>query len=331
MSRPSVCFFAKLQDRGVLDRVEFYAQDVRLLRDLGFDVQIATRLSEIRPADFYFVWWWTWAFFPVWIARLLHRPVIVTGVFGTWRFRRRPRLHQALMRYVLQHATANVFLSEMEHREVRTSFAVHNPYYVPLTVDTDLYAPGSRPREDFILTVGWMHAKNAERKSMPEVIQAADRICRLHPHIRFLIAGEHGSYYPRLAHLARSSTAPDRIEFPGIVSLTEKISLMQRCKVYLQPSRFEGFGLAILEAMSCSAPVLTSGVGAVPEVVGDAARLVDGTSPDSIAEGLHYLLTHPDCREALGARGRARAEDLFPYARRKRELGMVIERARALR
>jgi hypothetical protein len=228
--------------------VEFYAQDMRILRDLGFDVQISTRLSERRPADFYLVWW-MWAFFAVWIARLLHRPIIVTDVFGARCFRRRPWLHQAQMRYALQHATANAFLSEMEQSEVRAS----------------------------------------------------------------LVAGEHRSYYPKLAHLARSSTAPDWIEFPGIVSLTEKLSLMQRCKVYLQPSRVEGFGLATFEAMSCSAPARTSGVGAVPEVVGDAARLVDGTSPGSIAEGLHCLLTHPGCRESLGARGRARAEDLFPY------------------
>ena len=55
----------------MLRRVEFYAQDLRILADLGFDVRIATKLTELRPADLYFVWWWTWAFFPVLITRLL--------------------------------------------------------------------------------------------------------------------------------------------------------------------------------------------------------------------------------------------------------------------
>jgi glycosyltransferase involved in cell wall biosynthesis len=65
---------------------------------------------------------------------------------------------------------------------------------------------------------------------------------------------------------------------------------MRECTVYLQPTRYEGFGLAILEAMSCGAPVVTSARGAVPEVVGDTAILVDGTSPMAIADGvLQYL------------------------------------------
>jgi glycosyltransferase involved in cell wall biosynthesis len=325
MRKRSACFFARVGDRAILDRVEFYAQDLRVLRELGFDVHVATTIQEIRPADFYFVWWWTWAFFPVCVARMLRRPVIVTGVFDNWMFTDRHPAHQAMMRYALRHATSNVFVSQLEHKEVPAQFAVADPCYVPLTVDTDVYVPGSTPREDFALTVGWMQDGNAQRKGMPEVIRAAAKLRGMGHEMRFIMAGEHGTYYPTLVELAKDLGVADLVEFPGAISLADKIRLMQRCRVYLQPSRFEGFGLAILEAMSCGAPVITSAVGAVPEVVGEAAILVDGTSPDSIAGGVKYLLEACSVGTILGEKARARAETLYPHARRQQELRELIQ------
>lgn len=76
-----VCFFAKAPHRSPLTTLEYYEQDLRILRELGFDVTTATRWSEIpRNMDLYFVWWWQWAFLVV-LKNLLNRtPLIATGV-----------------------------------------------------------------------------------------------------------------------------------------------------------------------------------------------------------------------------------------------------------
>jgi glycosyltransferase involved in cell wall biosynthesis len=116
----------------------------------------------------------------------------------------------------------------------------------------------------------------------------------------------------------------DSVEFPGVISREQKISLMQHCKIYVSPSWYEGFGLTILEAMSCGAPVISSPVGAVPEVVGDAGLLVDGTSPEAIADAVNRYAEDATLREEVGRRGRIRAETEFPYSRRKRDLAKVI-------
>src|SRR5262249_47312849 len=124
--KPRACFFARVSDAKVLERVEFYAQDLRILRELGFDVHIATSAFELRPADLFFVWWWTWAFLPVAFARTLRRPVVVTGVFDLWNFDERPAWHRRLMRYALRNADYNVFISQLEHRQVPERFRVQH-------------------------------------------------------------------------------------------------------------------------------------------------------------------------------------------------------------
>ncbi len=325
MSHKSISFFAKVKDHEALRRTEFYAQDLSILAELGYDVKICLTPRDLRPADLYYVWWWTWACFPVAFARTLGRPVIVTGVMDYWKFDDRPAWQQQMMRFALKRAHANVFVSELEYQQVPQHLPTSNPSFCPLIVDTKLYSPGSALREDFVLTVAWMRDDNAIRKCIPEVVKAAHLIHREHPHIRFVVAGEKESYYPILEQMVTELGAKDYISFPGVISQEEKIDLMRRCKVYLQPSRFEGFGLAILEAMSCGASIVTSPVGAVPEVVGETARLVDGTSPEAIAEAVSALLSQEKARVELGQQARRRAETVFPYERRKRDLQRIIE------
>ena len=160
----------------MLQRVQFYAQDLAILRGLGHAVDVATRAHQLRPADVYFVWWWTWAFQPMALAALLRRPVVITGVFDEWAFDARPAPHRWLMRQALERADANIFVSELERAVICRRFAVRHPAHVPLTVDSTRYQPGRVPREPFLLTMGWLTKGNAERKGVPLVLQTMARL-----------------------------------------------------------------------------------------------------------------------------------------------------------
>jgi len=325
MSR-TVCFFVEGVDAEALQRIEFYAQDIRILRDAGFDIQFASRLSDLRPADLFFVWWWTWALAPIVYAKLLRRPVIVTGVLDVNYYQPRPWWHKAGMRRAFAMADANVFTSELELRELPRMFRVRNPSYVPLTVDDASYSPNGRRRDNLVCTVGWLQQPNATRKCIAEVIRAAALVHERRPDARFVIAGAKGNFADEAAALIRDVGADGYVQLPGAISREEKIRLMRECAVYLQPTRYEGFGLAILEAMSCGAPVVTSPSGAVPEVVGDTALMVDGTSPASIADGVLRYLDSPTLREEMGRRARRRAVERFRYAERRDKMIALIER-----
>ena len=83
--------------------------------------------------------------------------------------------------------------------------------------------------------------------------------------------------------------------------------LYRLADVFVFPSLYEGFGLPPLEAMASGTPVLTSNVSSLPEVVGDAAILINPYDPRSIADGMRRLLTDTALRQDLKARGLARA------------------------
>jgi len=324
----TACFFCRTNDPGILERVDFYAQDLRILKDLGFDVRVATRPSELVPANLYFVWWWTWAFLPIMYARLRRKPVIVTGTFDYWKFAERPAWHRALQRYALRAADANVFVSELERSSVSEALATRNAQYVPHGVDTSIFVPppADAVREPFILTIAGsgMDHQNSTRKCIAEIIRAAPLIRRQHPETRFVIVGKKGTDFPMLCELAHDVGAGSYIDFPGIIDDSEKLRLLQTCRAYLQPSRYEGFGLSILEAMSCGAPVITTAVGAVPEVGGDAVRYSLDSSPESIAEATSAVLSDLGAQRALARAARQRAVSCFPIERRRHELEKVV-------
>jgi glycosyltransferase involved in cell wall biosynthesis len=325
MSRKA-CFFVEGLDAAALERIEFYAQDIQILKDAGFEIEFVSKLHDLRPADLFFVWWWTWALAPIAYAKMLRRPVLVTGTLDINYYKSRPWWHKAIMRRAFALADANVFVSQLEFGGIPPLFPVRNPHCIPHCVDHFVYSPNGRRVDNLIVTLGWLQQPNATRKCIAEIIQAAPLIHQRWPDVRFVIAGAKGNFADEAAAVARRVGAESYVEFPGAISREEKIRLMRECTAYLQPTHYEGFGLAILEAMSCGAPVVTSPRGAVPEVVGDTAIFVDGGSPASIADGLLQYLEDPSLRETMGQKARRRAVERFQYAERRDRMIPLIER-----
>lgn len=109
------------------------------------------------------------------------------------------------------------------------------------------------------------------------------------------------------AALAEPTLGVRRVDAPGV---SELAALYAGARALVWPSRAEGFGLPVLEAMSAGTPVLTSTATSMPELAGDAALLVDPEDLDALVGGMERLATEPVLRDDLIRRGRARAE---PY------------------
>ena len=148
----------------------------------------------------------------------------------------------------------------------------------PLGVDHDVLRPGDAPREPFLLYPArpWPHKNHAR------LYEAFARVRRDRPELKLVLTGG-GDF----------GAVPDGVEVRGHVSRDEVVSLMQRAAALVFPSLYEGFGLPPVEAMACGCPVACSNAAALPEIVGDAARLFDPHEPEEIAAAILDVLADP--------------------------------------
>ncbi len=152
--------------------------------------------------------------------------------------------------------------------------------------------------ERFVLFVGTLEP----RKNLVRLIEAFAR-CRADAGTALVLAGARGWYDEEIFAAADRLGLRDRVLFPGYVPNDELPLWYNAAAVFAYPSLYEGFGLPVLEALACGTPTLTSATSSLPEAAGDGALLVNPSSVEEIADGLHRLLTDEPLRETLRRRG----------------------------
>jgi glycosyltransferase involved in cell wall biosynthesis len=125
-----------------------------------------------------------------------------------------------------------------------------------------------------------------------------------------LIGGDRGGRNQLQQRIDRLGIT-DQVHFLGNPSIDEKISVIQGARIALQPTLHEGFGMAILEALSCGTPVITSPNGAVEEVCGTAAHYTSATDINRMCADVESLWNDSELREEYSIKGRDRAENHF--------------------
>src|SRR6185503_3646609 len=124
--------------------------------------------------------------------------------------------------------------------------------------------------------------------------------------LKLLFIGQDISRYQPLRRAVEGAGVRLDVRFFGFVPDATLAALYRLASVFVLPSLYEGFGLPPLEAMSAGAPVVTSNVSSLPEVVGDAALLIDPTSADAISIAMARVLGEPGLRSELVRRGHER-------------------------
>ena len=125
---------------------------------------------------------------------------------------------------------------------------------------------------------------------------------------RLLVIGDDVSKYPNLRRLVHRFQLHQHVRFLGFVPDATLAALYRLASVFVFPSLYEGFGLPPLEAMAAGAPVITSNISSLPEVVDDAALLVDPMDAGDIADAMARVLGDPQLRADLRARGLERVK-----------------------
>ncbi len=186
---------------------------------------------------------------------------------------------------------------------------------VPSTVPVDCVLTGVDARyftlepldEPFILFLGRM---DVHTKGLDTLVAAFARIASRHPEIRLILAGRgQPGQTQRLRRLIAAARMEHRITLAGPVDEERKCDLLRSCRFFCMPSRYEGWGIAAIEAGAAGKAVVGTRIEGLQDAVvdGETGLLVPPGDPAALAEQMNRLLNDAERRRHLGASGRQRA------------------------
>lgn len=163
------------------------------------------------------------------------------------------------------------------------------------------------------------------RKDHIGLVKAMTEVWTRVPEIKLAIVGPDGWATEALTETIEELGCGDRIVRPGYVDPQSKRDLLAGAELLAFPSKYEGFGLPILEAMGAGIPVVSTNAGAIPEVAGDGALLVEPGDPSSMAGAIEAIILDEPLRGRLVDAGRKNVQR-FSWDRAAQEMLGVYQR-----
>jgi glycosyltransferase involved in cell wall biosynthesis len=257
----------------------------------------------------------------------------------------RMQTRRFLLRRGLLRAKRIMAVSEATRREVHDALGIpadriRLAYNAP---NPDFFRPAQAERTRSILEryqIDYpflLYAGNIRpQKNIPRLVEAfavAREHLSRHPvyrNLHLIVIGDEISRYPSVRRAVIQTRVEKAVRFLGFVPFEALRIFFQSAALFVFPSLYEGFGLPPLEAMATGTPVVASNVSALPEVLGDAALLVNPENVFEIARGIQDALLDQDLREELIARGKAQAAR-YSWERTAREVLEVYREVSATR
>ncbi|HUT74614.1 MAG TPA: glycosyltransferase family 1 protein [Armatimonadota bacterium] len=233
-------------------------------------------------------------------------PLVIPHYFTTDRARDQYRVQ---VQRDLDHSDLVVTDSDYSRCEIVKHFRTQvEPVVVRLATHLraarDVLPQGIHGRGDYFLYVGGYDLRKGIER-LVTVVADLRRSQRLRS--RLLLAGSPDCRSDRLQQVIAEAARQGAVEELGYVADADLLHMLVHAQALVYPSKYEGFGLPPLEAMTVGCPVITTRCAAIPEVCGDAALYVDPDRDRDLADALVRIEGDPQLREALRGKGMAQA------------------------
>jgi alpha-1,3-rhamnosyl/mannosyltransferase len=261
---------------------------------------------------------------------------VIPSVFPRYFTRSQRIVYGVATRMALRASSAVIAVSRQTKEDLVGHFAV-KPETVTVVAEAPAPLFGPRPAgetaavlrryglsERYVLCVG----TNKPHKNLVRLVEAWSAV-QSGPELRnvtLVVAGHWDDRFPEPKKAAETLGCRGSILFPGAVTDEDLPALYSGAELFIMPSLYEGFGLPVLEAMACGAPVACSKAGSLPEVAGGAALTFDPLSTEDMAGALRAALSNPSVLDGLRAAGRERA-GMFSWRRTAELTAQVYKRA----
>jgi glycosyltransferase involved in cell wall biosynthesis len=304
----SCVYFVPVKSK-YLSKWEYYDVDYKILSNLFVNVYFCNNIYKffylvIKHGRFNLVycWWWNRSFLILIICKFLNIKTLVTGAIHFEignkfaDYNKKNIIYKLLTKGSLALAKINCFMSNHQYEVITSNFKVNSPYLLISSLSTNCTIPfnsllnfiDKKNKNSFlsISTIIWHKADQYERKGVYETISALSLFMKLGYKFKFIIIGEDGGDVSLLKDRCLQAGIENSVDFRFNLTKKEKDLLLLESNIYLQPSNFEGFGNAVLEAMSYGVPAIVSSYTAQAELVLDRDLQVSLISPQNILEKL---------------------------------------------
>jgi glycosyltransferase involved in cell wall biosynthesis len=221
------------------------------------------------------------------------------------------RIYEAKFRYACAKAHRIIAVSESTRRDLMERYGVAEEKIAVVYQacderfrreigEAELGAVRSRyglPAQ-YLLYVGTVN----RRKNLLSLVKAMELV-KGSSRLPLVAVGRGGEYKREVQKYVSDRGLADVVRFAPPVDPADLPAVYRRAKIVILPSRYEGFGLPIVEALASRVPVITSKVSSLPEAAGPGACYADPDKPESIAEGITKLLADPEYARRLAGEG----------------------------
>lgn len=331
-----ICFFTTT-DFSLVKNESYTFNDFNYLKNTYQEVIFASKFSEIPwDCDLYFSWWLSGSFYPLVIAKLVRKPIIVVAggneaqvVYDNYYqkyygYKVSP-WYKKIATHIVSLYANEVLAVSLHLKKGYESLFKRKCKLVYNAVDLERFIlPSEDVQPKYITFISSTEKNIAEIKRLEIFLKALGQLPK-NFNYPIIILGRIGNYHQHYLELAKSLNIAHFVNFIGHVDVNMMSYYFQNSRLFIQISEVETFGLAVAEALACGTPVIVSKKGALPEVVGDCGFYVDHNSATSVCEGIMHALavTEYDNYSIKKAR-RERIQLLFSTQNRFKAIKEII-------
>jgi glycosyltransferase involved in cell wall biosynthesis len=284
-----VLFYSSVLDTRLFNTQYFYKADIQILKDLGYDVKVTNKILDFlsfKKYDIAFLYFYRYSFFAAFIARLYRKKIYFTG--GIDDLEKSNVTNKQYFKqmfffnfcYILSTNCIMVSNSDMINAIKSLKFVNTNKLVLSFhTIEIDKYIIKENIfRKNNFVTISWMGSiDNVKRKGVDLAIIIFSELIKKTKYFdsKLIIIGKEGEGKGYLLKIVEELGLINNVVFLGEVEEDVKISILSENKFYFQLSKYEGFGIAALEALIMGNIVIHSGKGGLRDSVSDFGIQID--------------------------------------------------------